>query len=152
MAGRKDRYKEFVEPYLDKIPDWTVNMTEDEIAHKLGISRTTFTVYKQKHPELVAALHLGRTKLCQALKDTLRKKALGFTYTETKTTKRRVGGGKLEVTVETFDRYAQPDTGAIHLLLKNFDPAWRNDDASTAELKKQQVEIAKQKAEQSAYD
>ena len=41
----------------------------------------------------------------------------------------------------------QPDTGAIHLLLKNIDPNWRNDDATTLELKKRQTEIAEKKAD-----
>ena len=77
---------------------------------------------------------------------TLKKKAQGFKYKETKRTIRETGEGKV-VTVEEFERYAQPDTGAIHLLLKNLDPEWRNDDQTTIDLKKEKLQLEKEKAE-----
>ena len=49
--------------------------------------------------------------------------------------------------MEEYEKYAPPDTGAIHLLLKNIDPNWKNDDDRTYELKKKQVEIAEKKAD-----
>ena len=137
-------------PYLNDIPEWSKTMTEKEIRERLGLASTTFERYKREHSELIGALRLGRARLCHELKLTLKRKAQGYEYTETKTTRRRVGD-KTEVTVETYTRYAQPDTGAIHLLLKNYDPDWRNDDATTAALKREQVEIAKQKAEAAEY-
>ena len=39
-------------------------------------------------------------------------------------------------------------TQAAHLLLKNLDPNWHNDDAETLDIKKKQVELQKQKLEQ----
>ena len=80
------------------------------------------------------------------LKSALKKKAKGFYYKETKRTIRDVDGTKTQV-VEEYEKYAPPDTGAIHLLLKNIDPNWRNDDKETMELKKRQVDIAEKKAE-----
>ena len=74
----------------------------------------------------------------------------GFYYTETKTTIRKEGGKEIR-TVEKYDKYALPDTGAIHLLLKNCDPEWRNDDKATMDLKKQELEIKKQKADENAW-
>ena len=56
-------------------------------------------------------------------------------------------GGKESKKIEEKEKYAQPDTGAIHLLLKNLDPSWHNDDKQTMELKREQTEIMKQKAE-----
>ena len=76
----------------------------------------------------------------------MRKKAKGFYYTETKTTQKRENG-KQVVVVEKYEKYAQPDTGAIHLLLKNLDPKWRNDDAATYDLKRRQTEVAEKKQE-----
>ena len=49
--------------------------------------------------------------------------------------------------MDTFKKYAVPDTGAIHLLLKNNDPEWHNDDKQTMELKKKQVELQERKIE-----
>jgi hypothetical protein len=102
------------------------------------------------YPELVEAIRKGHEELCQELKTTLKKKALGYYYKETKTTQRKENG-KTVVVVETFEKYAQPDTGSIHLLLKNHDDTWRNDDKTTIDLKKEQVEIAKKKAEENAW-
>lgn len=50
--------------------------------------------------------------------------------------------------IEEYERYSPPDTGAIHLLLKNLDPSWRNDDQATMNMKREKLELEKQKAEQ----
>ena len=55
--------------------------------------------------------------------------------------------GQKSKTSEIYTKYAQPDTGAIHLLLKNIDPEWHNDDKATLDLKKEQLELAKKKQE-----
>lgn len=145
--GRKSLYESHVQPYLKQIEEWYQELDEKQIAvERLGISVSAFEKYKREHPELVAALRRGRQSLIRDLKAALKKKAKGFTYEETKTTTRDDGGKKV-TTVEKFKKYAQPDTGAIHLLLKNLDPEWTNDDQTTIDLKRKQMELAKQKAE-----
>ena len=64
---------------------------------------------------------------------------------------RETGEGKVRV-VEEYKKYAQPDTGAIHLLLKNLDPEWRNDDQTTIDMKKEKLQIEKDKAEQNIFE
>ena len=59
--------------------------------------------------------------------------------------------GKSVKTVEKYKRYAHPDLGAIHLLLKNLDDSWRNDDKTAVDIKKQQLEIQREKAENAAW-
>lgn len=145
-ADRKGRYETHVKPRLNEIKKWIQTMNEGQIAKRLGISEFTFSRYKGQYEELQRALIDGTEELKNELKDTLKKKAKGYYYTETTTTQRREGNN-VTVTVEKRERYAQPDTGAIHLLLKNLDPEWRNDDAQTLELKKRQTEIAEKKAE-----
>lgn len=145
--GRKSLYETRVKPYLQQISEWYLDLDEKQIAvDRLGIAVSTWENYKKKYPELRDALKKGRQNLVGELKTALRKKAKGFTYEETKTTIRDERGKKITV-VEKFKKYAQPDTGAIHLLLKNLDPSWRNDDQATIDLKRQQLEIAQQKAE-----
>lgn len=148
--GRKNKYETHVRPRLKEITKWTETMTDEQIANRLGIARSSFEKYKSMYPELVEAIRQGHEGLCQELKGTLKKKALGYYYKETKTTQRKENG-KTVVVVETYEKYAQPDTGAIHLLLKNHDDTWRNDDKTTMDLKKEQVEIAKKKAEENAW-
>lgn len=144
--GRKDRYESHVKPRLEEIRAWYQLCTEAQIAKKLGISMTTFGRYKREHPELREVLKEGRETLVEDLKLNLKKKAQGYYYEETKTVIRQEGEKEVRV-IEKYKRYAHPDTGAIHLLLKNLDDDWRNDDKPTMEMKRQHLQLAKQKAE-----
>ena len=144
--GRKSRYETHVQPFLADISEWYELLTERQIAKKLGISVASWENYKNDHEELREALKNGRERCIEELKETLKKKAKGYHYEETKTCIRKEG--KKEVTtVEKHKRYAQPDTGAIHLLLKNLDPDWTEDDKTTLNMKQQKIDLEKQKAE-----
>ena len=148
----KCKYDHFVKPYLEKIKEWAADYTDRQIADKLGIGETSFYRYKNKYPELEKALEDGKKNLVKQLKDTLKKKAKGFYYEETKIIKIHNPDEDAETEwierIEVNRKYAQPDTGAAHLLLKNLDPEWRNDDKQTMDLKRKQVEIQQQKADQ----
>ena len=148
----KCKYDHFVKPYLEKIKEWAADYTDRQIADKLGIGETSFYRYKNKYPELEQALEDGKKNLVKQLKDTLKKKAKGFYYEETKIIKIHNPDEDAETEwierIEVNRKYAQPDTGAAHLLLKNLDPEWRNDDKQTMDLKRKQVEIQQQKADQ----
>lgn len=144
--GRKSRYETHVQPFLTDISEWYELLTERQIAKKLGISVASWENYKKEHEELRQALQNGRERCVEELKETLKKKAKGYYYEETKTCIRKEG--KKEVTtVEKTKKYAQPDTGAIHLLLKNLDPDWTEDDKTTLAMKQQKLDLEKQKAE-----
>ena len=57
MAGRKNRYEEYVKPYLEEINKKVrEGVIESEIAKALGISVATLNNYKLKYPELRDAL------------------------------------------------------------------------------------------------
>lgn len=149
--GRRNKYETNVRPYLKDIPKWYETMTEGQIARKLGIAPSSFENYKIKYPELVACLQKGKQILIDDLKDSLRRKAKGFYYTETKRTCLEDENGEQTgaVKVEETRKYAAPDTGAIHLLLKNLDGDWRNDDQATLDLKRKKMELEQQKADES---
>lgn len=150
--GNKSKYEELVIPRLKDITKWTEDLTDAQIAERLNISRRTFATYKKEHPELREAIEKGKKVLVQQLKDTLKKKAKGFYYEEVKTVKIHNPDADADQEwierIEVNRKYAQPDTGAAHLLLKNLDPNWRNDDRETMDIKKKQVELQKQKLEQ----
>lgn len=144
--AQKGKYETHVKPRLKEVAEWYEFYTEGQIAKKLGITQRTFTSYKKDHAELQEALISGRDALITDLKKTMKQKAKGFTYKETKRTIREIDG-KRTVLVEEYERYAQPDTGAIHLLLKNLDETWRNDDKATMDIKRGQLELAREKEE-----
>ena len=145
--GRKNKYETNVKPYLNDIPKWYETLTEAQIAKKLGVSVASFENYKSQYPELVECLQTGKEILIEELKDSLKKKAKGFHYKETKKTIRDVNGQRTQV-IEEYEKYSPPDTGAIHLLLKNLDETWRNDDKATMDLKREKLELEKKKAEE----
>lgn len=147
--GRKNKYETHVKPFLNDIPKWYESMTEGQIAKKLGIATSTFESYKLKYSELAERLSRGKEFLIDDLKSNLKMKAQGFKYTETKTIKAldEDTGELVVVQIIEQEKYAQPDTGAIHLLLKNLDPAWHNDDQETINIKRKQLEIAEKKAQ-----
>lgn len=151
--GRKNRYESHVKPFLADITKWYEDMTEGQIAKKLGIAVATFEKYKKEYPELVNCLAKGKEILITDLKYNLKRKARGFSYKEYKRTYiegpdgERVGGVKVEET----EKYAVPDTGAIHLLLKNLDDDWRNDDKATMDLKQKKLELDRAKAENESW-
>lgn len=149
--GRKGKYETHVQPHLAEIPIWYEDLTENEIAtQKLNIAVSTFEKYKDQYPELREALQSGKKRLINELRNTLKKKARGFNYTEKKTVEKNDKDGYSR-TVEIYERYSPPDTGAIHLLLKNIDDTWRNDDKQTMDLKREKLEIEKEKAQNNEW-
>ena len=144
--GRKGKFEENILPRLADIPNMLTTMTEGEIAEELGVAVSTWEKYKNEHEELRAALKDGKKKLVRELKENLKKKAIGFFYKETKKTIRDVNGVRTSL-IEEFEKYSPPDVGAIHLLLKNLDENWRNDDAETMRLKREKLELDKKQAE-----
>lgn len=148
--GRKGKYGTHVQPFLSQIEEWYQDLDERQIADRLGVAVSSFEKYKSEHKELRDVLKKGKQQLVAELKATLKKKAKGFTYEEIKTTIKKIGEREIK-TIEKYKKYAQPDTGAIHLLLKNLDSDWHNDDQATIDLKKEQMEIAREKAEKDAW-
>lgn len=145
--GRKNKYETHVKPYLNQIQEWYGELDERQIAvDRLGIAVSTWEKYKKQYPELQEVLKKGKQELVSELKTSLKKKAKGFYYEETKTCIREVDGKQVKV-VEKYKKYAQPDTGALHLLLKNLDDNWHNDDKTTIDLKKKQLELNERKIE-----
>ena len=150
--SRTNKYETNVKPHLAKIAQWYQHSTETQIARMLEVSLRSWENYKVKYPELREVLRKGKDEIIVELKDTMKKKAFGFTYTETKRTFIEVDGKPTgAIKVEEFTRYAQPDLGAMHLLLKNLDPTWRNDDMTTVELKREKLKLEQEKAEDNKW-
>lgn len=147
----RDKYITNVKPRLEEIKEMRLDMTEAQIAKTLGVARSTFERYKKDHPELREALKAGNTNLVKRLKSALIMKATGFTQTETKRVQRFDPNGKIVTLTEEVDKYYPPDLGAIHLLLKNLDPEWRNDDQTTVDMKRERLELEKEKTEEKIW-
>lgn len=141
-------YETHVEPYLDQIPEWYKTMTVRQIAAKLGISKTTLYNYAQKYPELEQALSAGKTSLVDDLKNSIKRRALGYDWDEVQTTENfNEYGESTGKTVKTTKRHVPPDLGSAHLLLKNLDDNWHDADKITLQQREKELQIKQQKAE-----
>lgn len=146
--ARPNRYKKLVEPYLSQVSEMSLTMTEEQIAHTLGVSLSTWKRYKKQYEPLRTAIKKGRKDLVKDLKSTLIRKARGFTYEEKKTIKVITDEGVLvPVKEEIYTKYATPDVAALNLLLKNYDKEnWANDPQALA-LKERELDIKEKKIE-----
>lgn len=141
--GRPNKYYTHVLPNLDKIEQLALTMSEEQIAKTLGIGYTSWKKYKNLYPTINDRIKKGRTQLVAELKSTLIQKARGFMYEETET----IYEHGREVKKVVKNKYAQPDTGASHSLLKNYDKDnWAND-PQALQLKREELEIKKQQIE-----
>ena len=116
-----------------------------------AISSQSFLRYKKEHKELSEIIDNVRNDLSIELKSILKKRAKGFYYTDTKTYIKDDGEKQIKI-IEEHKKYALPDVGAIHLLLKNIDDNWHNDDIRTLKIKEKQTELQERKLEQDEWE
>lgn len=145
--GRPQLYDKKVHPYIKKIEEMALQMTEAQIAKTLGIAYSTFRKYKTDYSELDEALRRGRAELVISLKSDLIRKAHGFQYTEKKT----ITEHNKVIREEIYTKASLPDVAAINLLLKNYDPDnWANDPQAIA-LQREILELKKKQAEENDW-
>lgn len=145
--GRPNKYYTHVLPNLDKIEQLALTMSEEQIAKTLGIGYTSWKKYKNIYPTINDRIKKGRTQLVAELKSTLIQKARGFMYEETET----IYEHGREVKKVVKNKYAQPDTGATHLLLKNYDKENWTNDPQALQLKREELELKKQQIEANSW-
>ncbi len=97
-------------------------LTDDQIAHNLGITRSTLSSWKAKFPKLSEALRKGKEVVDIQVENALLKRALGFEYQEVKNEKGvDVNGCTYSKVVKTTKKVI-PDTTAQIFWLKNRKP------------------------------
>lgn len=119
------KYQQWLEPEgLLLIEGWARDgLTDEQIAHNMGISRDTLYEWKKKYTDISDTLKKGKEVVDRMVENALLKRALGYEYTETKTVKSEKDGVKVEITV----KQVVPDTTAQIFWLKNRKPnEWRD--------------------------
>lgn len=145
--GRKNVYDTVIFPNINKIEDWVKSgATEKQICEALGISVSAFNAHKEK-TELNEALKKGRASLVLDLRSEMIKKAFKHTLETKKTYITQDENGSTKKHTEITTKEVDGDTGALHLLLKNYDnDNWKND-WDSYELKKAELELKKKLAD-----
>lgn len=147
--GRKDAYETKIKPRFDEIRDWLINgASDDNIIHNLGIHKDTFYKYIKEKTEFSDLIKNGRIAIVAQLRSALIKKAMGFEYQESKIIEREdpETGEKIR-TVETYNKRSLPDVAALNLALKNYDPDRWSNDPQGDKIKREELELKKQKLE-----
>lgn len=169
--GRKNKYETHIKPYFAEIHKMLQDMTEQQVAKKLGISYSgSWCRYKNDYPEFAELIQKSRQDLVSDLRSTIIKRAKGYTYTEKKTTTQMVKYPKelykelleagfkayelemaMTVKTEVSQKHMAPDIAALNLTLKNYDPEnWANDPQMLA-IRKEELEIRKKQVEQNDW-
>ena len=151
--ARKNKYDEYVKPYLKQVEEWKkVGATDEQICEQLNIGRSTFYNYLNKHQELKDAYKKGRTALVMDLKGELARLAFKHTLETKKQYIRSVDKETKIQYTEITTKEVDGDIAAINLLLKNLDKEnWAND-PQHLELRKQELELRKAIAEANNFD
>lgn len=105
-------------------------LSNEQIAHNMGISNQTFYVWMDKFPDISESIKKGKEIVDFEVENALLKRALGYTYIETKTE----GFGEKDsdeppkvYKVSRTTKAMPPDTAALIFWLKNRMPdRWRN--------------------------
>ena len=124
----KGKYQKWLEPEsLILLEGWARDgLTDEQIAHNMGITVKTLWVWKNKYGKLCNALKKGKQVVDTIVENALLKRALGYRYDEV----------TIEDGIETkrVTKEVQPDTTAQIFWLKNRRPdKWRD---------KQNVEVS----------
>lgn len=109
-------------------------LTDEDIAHNIGISRSTLKEWKKKIPAISATLNTNKAIADIRVENALFKKAIGCTVKEKVISKIKNPDGAVTETERTVERELPPDTTAGIFWLKNRKPKdWRD---------KQEVELS----------
>ena len=124
----KGKYEYWITPEgLLLIEAWARDgLTDEQIAHNMGISKATLYNYKREHLDILEALKRGKEVVDIEVENALLKRALGYQYKEVKTEEYDTedGPGKR---VTTTVKEVVPDTTAQIFWLKNRKPeVWRD--------------------------
>lgn len=127
-VGRKSKYYDYVHPYLKRIEHLCrMGATEEEICQKLGISISSFALYKAEYSELSESLKRGKSDADDAVEAALFKRATGYTTEEVKTNTYVDNNNNQKQFRTSITREIPPDTTAAIFWLKNRRPEkWRD--------------------------
>ena len=104
-------------------------LTDEQIAHNVGVSRSTLNDWKKRYPDISDALKKGKEVVDLQVENALLKRALGYEYEEiTQESQWNEKANKYELVItKSVKKRQAPDTTAQIFWLKNRRPdKWRD--------------------------
>ena len=127
IIGSKGKFAEWLtDDGLLRITGWARDgLTNDQIAHNVGVSGRSFADWIVRFPAISSALKKGKEPVDLEVENALLKRALGYDYEETITEVEEVGG-KPKKHIRKVAKHMPGDTTAMIFWLKNRRPdRWR---------------------------
>lgn len=130
MANGK--YQQWVEPDgLILLEGWARDgLTDDQIAHNMGIATGTLYAWKKAHSEISEALKRGKEVVDIEVENALLKRAMGYDYIEERV--EISDSGKRKV-IQTTKHVAADTTAQIYWLKNRRPDRWRDKPLPAAE-------------------
>lgn len=141
LIGRKGYYEEWLtDDALLRVTGWARDgLTDEQVAHNMGIGYSTFREWLNKYPALLAALKKGKAPVDMKVENALLKRALGYEYEEVCTEVEEIpfktkdeNGNTITITktkkhIRKTTKMVVPDVTAQIFWLKNRRPGrWRD--------------------------
>lgn len=127
----KGKYHEWLEPEgLLKIEGWARDgLTDEQIAHNMGIGYSTLQAWKNEYQDILDSLKRGKEVVDRMVENALLKRALGYSYKETTSeliVDKDTGEAEIKIT-KIVEKEVVPDTTAQIFWLKNRKPKdWKD--------------------------
>lgn len=125
-AGRHGKYEEWLDKdSLLKVQGWARDgLSDEQIAHNIGINKGTLCVWKNRFPEFADAIKKGKEVVDREVENAMLKRAMGYEYdevTQEPVTDKDTGITEMRVTKRVTKQIA-PDVTAQIFWLKNRKP------------------------------
>lgn len=106
-----------------KLEDWArKGLTDEQIAHNMGINRTTLYDWKKKYTDISDALKKGKDIVDIQVENALFKRAIGYPYEERRIEKEN---GQVVKEIITYKEMPPDATSAIFWLKNRRPNEWR---------------------------
>lgn len=126
---RKGKFAEWLTPEgLTKIEGWARDgLTDEQIAHNIGIKRQTLYDWKKKYSDINDVIKRGKEIVDRQVENALFKNAMGYEYDEVTEAMVETPDGPEMREVKRVTKQVKPDTTAQIFWLKNRKPdVWRD--------------------------
>lgn len=129
--GAKGKYAKWLQSdNLLRLQAWARDgLSDEQMAHNIGITTTTLYDWKKKYPAFSEALARGKEVVDIEVENALLKRAKGYDYIETTSEliadKNARNKAVMKVT-KRVTRHVPPDVKAIVFWLTNRKPEWRD--------------------------